>query len=403
MSSSNPSFWDSRFIKSLGSLGLAALMMTFLLILTFLGTMDQTNMGIYQAQKKYFESWVVLDAWAPWGLPMIPLPGGMLCMIIFTANLLVGGILRLRLNKNNLGVFVIHVGIALMMSAGLVKLLAGQEGYLRLWENQKASEYISHHEWEISVFEADTGEVTEKTLHERFWRGRDTLTLAPTEGVPFFLNLEFLHGNCRPQQVTAGEAIPKGTVVIDDWYLKSETMDPENERNMPGLVAWIHKGPEDREAGREGKTFLWGGQNYPWAFQHEGKTWVVAIRKVRHSMPFTIQLDNFEKVDYPGITMAKEFRSDVTQISEGGRRNVRIEMNDPLRDQGLILFQSSWGPPDAKPGDELFSVFAVVHNPSDHWPLYSCIIIALGMGLAFVQKFLAYGRRQSKRLQQEAA
>ena len=99
MNSSSSSVWDSKIVKSFGSLGLAATMMTFLLILTFLGTMDQTNMGIYQAQKKYFESWFVLDAWAPWGSPMIPLPGGMLCMIIFTANLLVGGVLRLRLNK----------------------------------------------------------------------------------------------------------------------------------------------------------------------------------------------------------------------------------------------------------------------------------------------------------------
>ncbi len=400
MNRSKSSFWDSEFIKTFGSLGLAATMMTFLLLLTFLGTMDQTNMGIYQAQKKYFESLVVTQ---PWGIPFLILPGGMTCMIIFTLNLLVGGILRLRLSKNNFGVFVIHVGIALMMSAGLVKLMAGQEGYLRLWENQKSSEYISHHEWEIAVFEAESGTVTEKTLHERYWRGLDTLTVSPVEGLPFHLNLQFLHGNCRPQLKTAGEVLPDDTVVIDEWYMKPEAMDPENERNMPGLVVWIHASEEDKESAKDNNSFLWGGQNYPWTFQIDGQTWVVALRKVRHSMPFAIQLDNFEKVDYPGITMAKEFRSDVTQITQGTQRNVRIEMNDPLRDQGLILFQSSWGPPEAKPGDELFSVFAVVHNPSDHWPLYSCIIIALGMGLTFIQKFLAYGRRQSKRLQKEAA
>lgn len=399
MNQSKHPLWDSRFIKSFGSLGLAASMMSFLLLLTFLGTMDQMNMGIYQAQKKYFESLIVTD---PWGMGFAILPGGMLCMIIFTMNLLVGGILRLRLSKNNLGVFIIHVGIALMMSAGLVKLMAGNDGFLRLWENQKASEYISHHEWEISVFQADTGAVTENTLHETYWRGANSLSVAPADGVPFTLNLEYLHGNCRPQQLTAGESLPAETVVIDDWFLKSEAMDPENERNMPGLVAWIENGSEKTDSA-EGRTFLWGGQNYPWTFQIDDQTWVVALRKVRHSMPFTIQLDDFEKVDYAGISMAKEFRSDVTQISEGSQRKVRIEMNDPLRDQGLILFQSSWGPPDAKPGDELFSVFAVVHNPSDHWPLYSCIIIAIGMALTFTQKFMAYGRRQTKRLQKEAS
>jgi hypothetical protein len=74
----------------------------------------------------------------------------------------------------------------------------------------------------------------------------------------------------------------------------------------------------------------------------------------------------------------------------------------PLRDKGLILFQSSWGPQDAAPGDDLFSVFSVVRNPSDHWPLYSCIVIAIGMAITFIQKFLAYSKQQAKTLKEVA-
>jgi cytochrome c biogenesis protein ResB len=119
-------------------------------------------------------------------------------------------------------------------------------------------------------------------------------------------------------------------------------------------------------------------------------------------MPFSIRLDNFEKVDHPGIATAKEYRSDVTQRTGQDDRRVRIEMNDPLRDKGLILFQSSWGPQNAAPGDELFSVFSVVRNPSDHWPLYSCIVIAIGMAITFIQKFLAYSKRQAKKMKEVA-
>ncbi|MBT5737473.1 MAG: hypothetical protein HOI29_02745, partial [Planctomycetes bacterium] len=114
------------------------------------------------------------------------------------------------------------------------------------------------------------------------------------------------------------------------------------------------------------------------------------------SMPFSIRLDNFEKVDHPGISMAKEYRSDVTQKAAASQRKVRIEMNDPLRDQGLILFQSSWGPSNAAPDAELYSVFTVVRNPSDQWPLYSCIVIGIGMAITFIQKFLAYSKKQAK-------
>ena len=399
MKNTHSTFWDSKAIKTFGSLGLAASMMSFLLLLTLLGTLEQMNMGIYQVQKKYFESLFVTECF---GYPIF-LPGGMLCMVIFTLNLMVGGILRLRLNKNNIGVFIIHVGIALMMSAGLVKLMAGQEGYLRLLEGDKSSEYVSHHEWEIAVFEDVPGEIKEYTLHERHWRHSDAkdtpeaLVMSGNADLPFDLHLDFMHDNCMPEEIEPGNSSMDSTYVLDGWTLSARPMDAENERNLPGLRIWTSPmGSNDAQEISE-VSFLYGGQYLPWTFQAEGKDHAVALRKVRHSMPFSIELDNFEKVDYPGISMAKEFRSDVTQASNGTSRKVRIEMNDPLRDQGLILFQSSWGPPNAKPGDTLYSVFAVVHNPSDHWPLYSCIIIGIGMALTFTQKFVAYGRRQSKR------
>jgi hypothetical protein len=61
----------------------------------------------------------------------------------------------------------------------------------------------------------------------------------------------------------------------------------------------------------------------------------------------------------------------------------------------LVLFQSSWGPPNARPGERLFSVFSVVRNPSDHWPLYSCIVIGVGLLIAFTQKLMKYVRAQN--------
>jgi hypothetical protein len=113
-------------------------------------------------------------------------------------------------------------------------------------------------------------------------------------------------------------------------------------------------------------------------------------------MPFTIRLDDFTKEDHPGMGMAKSFMSDVTKIEDGNRRQLRIEMNEPLRDGGLVLFQSSWGPSNARPGDRLFSTFSVVRNPSDHWPLYACIVIGVGMLIAFCQRLARYIVSQAK-------
>jgi hypothetical protein len=112
-------------------------------------------------------------------------------------------------------------------------------------------------------------------------------------------------------------------------------------------------------------------------------------------MPFTIRLEDFRKEDHPGMDLARSFESDVVQVEDGRERPVRIQMNEPLRDGGLVLFQSSWGPSNARPGDPLFSTFSVVRNPSDHWPLYACIVIGVGLLIAFAPKLFKFVRVQN--------
>ena len=72
-------------------------------------------------------------------------------------------------------------------------------------------------------------------------------------------------------------------------------------------------------------------------------------------------------------------------------------MNEPLRQDGYTFFQASWGPQDAKPGDRLYSVFAVVDNPSDMWPLYSCIMVGVGLLIHFFQKLVGHLTRTARR------
>jgi hypothetical protein len=69
---------------------------------------------------------------------------------------------------------------------------------------------------------------------------------------------------------------------------------------------------------------------------------------------------------------------------------VKISMNEPLREHGLVLYQASWGPSNAGPKDRLFSTFAVVRNPADVMPLVACIVIAAGMLFHFARKLTRY-------------
>jgi hypothetical protein len=42
-------------------------------------------------------------------------------------------------------------------------------------------------------------------------------------------------------------------------------------------------------------------------------------------------------------------------------------------------------------------VFAVVNNPADQWPKYSCYIIGIGMTIHFLQRLAMYLRSENRR------
>ena len=111
-------------------------------------------------------------------------------------------------------------------------------------------------------------------------------------------------------------------------------------------------------------------------------------------MPFEIELLDFIKEEHPGMSMAKAFRSHVIKSDESGEEGVLIQMNEPLRQDNLVLFQSSYG--SDQRGVE-YSVFSVVRNVSDKWPEYSLWVITVGMVMVFGRKILGFVKTQAKR------
>jgi hypothetical protein len=372
----------------LGSFGLACLLLLDLFLLTWFGTLYQVEHGLYEAQKLYFESWFVVQR-AP--VPLV-LPGGLLCMGLLALNLFVGGFVRIQKSKRTIGILVVHAGIALMLAAGFVKLYHSDDGHLTLYEGEASDEYQSYFLWEVALWDASQkGPVEEHLIpHEQLadLGGGAKRTFHAT-GLPFELELSGWLRNCRP--------LPKGPMwqaespVVAGYAREEIEAETEAERNMAGLTLRAR----DRATGKVHEDLLWGLENHPVSFESGGKTWAVSLRHTRYSMPFTIRLLDFRKEDHPGMSLARSFESDVAKLAGGSEQELRIQMNEPLRDGGLVLFQSSWGPSNAGPNDRLFSTFSVVRNPSDHWPLYSCIVIGVGLLIAFLPKLLKFVRAQN--------
>jgi len=380
-----------RVIDVLSSIGLSCTLLIFLALLTWLGTLEQVNTGLFEVQKKYFESLYVIHHVGPVG---IPLPGAMLVMAVLFVNLILGGIVRIRKGAATAGIMVTHVGILLLLAAGYVKAYHAVDGHTTLYEGQASNTFDSYNRWEVAIIEKlDGGRVRETVApQEDFERHED---LAPAQLVsdelPFTVELWYYAPNAR--------VLPKGPMaktnmpVIEGFFIDPLPIEMQHEQNVAAVCVAV----TDKAGGKRQESILYGLSRQPWSFEVGDKTWGLELRREQYEMPFTVALDDFTKEDYPRLNMPKAFSSDVTVLADGSKRPVKISMNEPLRKDGLVLYQASWGPSNARPGDPLFSTLAVVRNPADQYPLYACIVIAVGLVLHFSRKLGKHIRSQAQK------
>jgi hypothetical protein len=390
----------SRMLRPLGSFGLACVLLVLLFALTFFGTFEQADHALYDVQKRYFESWLVVTDATVFGVgPIrIPLPGGVPLMGLLGLNLIIGGLVRIRWNLRTIGIIVAHIGVVWMLVAALVKQRLSDDGALKLYEGESSAEYVSYYRWEVAIWEVGGGStvvehvIPQEEFHDL--RGERTGTFRARD-LPFTVALSHFLPNCR--------AMPKGpmwtaeTPTIDGYALDEVEREKEAEFNRAGLVARV----EPRSGGTLEGLLLGEAEHWnmrpdlPWTFEADGRAWAVTLRHERYPMPFTVRLEDFVHELHPRTNTAKKYQSDVTLLEGDEARQVRISMNQPLRDRGLVLFQSGYGPQNDPNPPRMFSIFSVVRNPSDHWPLYSCIVISVGLAFAFLVKLVRHITSQS--------
>ena len=364
-------------VRLLSSLRLAMALLGLLALLTYLGTVAQVEHGLYEAQRKYFSSFFLIERIGP--VP-VPLPGANLVLTLLFFNLVVGGMVRMRgAWSRKRGILLTHLGMAILLLSGFVEYHQRNEGHLTLYEGQSAAYYQSFYESELAVIRRlDDGAVEERVLPAaRFEHAgeRGSVTLE-AEGLPFEIEVTRFMANATP--------LPKGPMfevdvpVVDGVFLREEPRNPTAEANGPGAYVRVRH-PD----GRLEEGILWAFDAAPLTIEAEGDLYALDLRKERYPLPFEVALTEFTKRDHPRTNMPAWFSSDVTIDDGASPRPVTISMNEPLREAGLVLYQASWGPSTARPGDPLFSTLSVVRNPADAWPLVGCLVVAAGLLLHF--------------------
>ena len=199
-------------------------------------------------------------------------------------------------------------------------------------------------------------------------------------------------------RVVVGEGETKG------YGINSVPTNKTMERNLPAAYFDIFTETGNKDVPEATYSALLIGSSppippRPFTFSVGGEKWSVDLTRHRYTLPFAIELENFQKEDHPGTMRAREYSSDVIKINTG--RKVHISMNKPMRDAGYTLYQASWGPEGAGPNDRLYTSLAVSHNPADQWPKYGTYVIAIGMTIHFVQKLFSYLKRNNRSRRRE--
>ena len=377
-----------QVLKFLSSLRLTVALLGFAMVLIFVATITQVELGIHEVQAQFFRSWIAWWDVMPGAKKMIiPIPGGTLLGILLIVNLLAAHGARFKLSWNKAGMIVIHSGILLMLLGEIFTGLLGREAQMTLNEGEISNYSTFPREIELAVIRADGG-------------GLDTVTAIPQA------------------RLKDGAEFPLGgfTVKIDSYYSNSEiipeseaTGDLDKTRATEGLGKGyaVRRSPRETADDRrdlvtafvevipdggksQGRWLLSNALKGEQTFEAAGRTWKMSIRLRRLYHPFSIKLLDFSHDRYLGTEVPKNFSSKIKILNPdtGENREDLIYMNHPLRYGGLTFYQAGFE------NNDTTTIFQVVRNPVWTLPYISCAMVGLGLLWVFSQHlFKAISRR----------
>ena len=104
----------TTLIRFVSSLKLTVICLLILIIIIIWGTVYQSNNGLFQAQQKFFHSWVFFI------FGFIPFPGTNLTLTILFLNLIASMVFRIGLKWQKSGIILIHLGIIVLLVGGFI-------------------------------------------------------------------------------------------------------------------------------------------------------------------------------------------------------------------------------------------------------------------------------------------
>ncbi|MFZ5495861.1 MAG: cytochrome c biogenesis protein ResB [Verrucomicrobiota bacterium] len=370
------------------SLQLTVALLILSLLLVFVATLDQVNLGIWAVQEKYFRSFFVL--WRPPGtdIPIPVFPGGYFIGGLLLINLVAAHIYRFAMTWKKFGIQLAHAGLILLLVGELITGIMQQDSSMRLEEGQTKSYAESFREHELAIIDRSNPEYDEVVaIPEAVLADQKSLQHPK---LPFQVNVKAFYPNATLQMgdpaARSGQPVATQGIGTRVQVIPLPLTYKPDENNLPAAFVEI--------TGPSGSLGTWAVSpvvGLPQTFNFEGRTWELVLRLKRHYMPFSLHLLKVTHEVYPGTEIPKNFASRVRLKDDSGHedREVVIYMNNPLRHGGLTFYQYQMNAAGK------MSAFQVVKNPGWLLPYIACILMGLGLTWQFGHSLLGFVRKRT--------
>lgn len=382
--------FSARFWKYFASLNITIAALTAFFVLVFVGTLDQVNLGIFYAQKKYFQSFFVY--WQVTPSMRVPVfPGGFLIGIVLLLNLMAVIMSKRLFQWKKIGLCLVHVGIVfLILGFGLTSFLA-VESQLALSEGETKSYSKDSRFVELALVDRSHSEYDEViSIPESVLKrgGKITVPGHPfsMEVLSFYENVQLLPkiNHSESQKETVGNPIIEG-IGANLHVRPMPVLVRDDQLNFVTVLLRFF----DQNNRAVGTWLFSRGLSQPQVVTVGGKPYDAMIRPIRYYENYSLTLKKFSHDVYPGTSIPKNFSS-LVHLSDPEKKESRdtlIYMNHPLRYQNKTYYQASYGE------NNTLSVLQVVANPGWLLPYFSSILIALGLCIHFFMVLFQRRRR----------
>jgi hypothetical protein len=375
-----------RWLKPITSLKLTIFCLACAMVLVFVGTLDQVHIGVYEAENRYFKSFLLFFTPPHTNLRIPWFPGGYIVGGLLLINLIAAHVARFKFSWKKAGILLLHSGIILLLVGQLfADLFVDLESQMRLDQGQTKdySESLYHDELAvIDTSDADSDHVVsipDSRLHSgsRIDLPIDSLQLVVDN---FYPNSALVN----PTQLPSLD-YPHLRVGPMAAAVQIERTYKENERNLPSAAVSIFQRGQ-----LIGAWNLAAGFARPVSFQAGAKSYQIVLQPKRFYKPFSIQLLQFRHDRYAGTDIAKNFSSRIRLLdpSKHEDRESLVFMNNPLRYRGYTFYQAGFD------NNDTTTVLQVAQNPSWLVPYISCALIVLGMLLQFGMHLVSFVKRR---------